>query len=164
MSHDSFEEGAWIRGRIYEEKCDLSPDGKLFVYFVLQGNRSGTSYTHAWTAVSRPPWLTALTLWPQGSTYGGGGRFTADRDLVIRTGSLDKPHPDHPVCKIRVSSGNPDYSVSASHDHLGRIIYTKGGKLFRRIGEDDVELADFNGQTPNPQPAPAWAHHMPKKT
>ena len=34
---DTFEHGAWFRGRIYEDRCDLSPDGELFLYFALQG-------------------------------------------------------------------------------------------------------------------------------
>lgn len=29
--HDSFEPGAWIRGTIYPERCDLSPDGRLLL-------------------------------------------------------------------------------------------------------------------------------------
>ena len=33
---DVFEHGAWFRGRIYPERCDLSPDGELFLYFALQ--------------------------------------------------------------------------------------------------------------------------------
>src|ERR1700722_1113868 len=50
---DTFDHGAWIKGRIYEEKCDISPDGRFFVYFIHQGSRFGTRFTHAWTAVSR---------------------------------------------------------------------------------------------------------------
>ncbi|MCH8620434.1 hypothetical protein [Undibacterium sp. TS12] len=41
--HDSFESGAWIRGRIYPERCDLSPDGELLLYFVHQGRKYRTS-------------------------------------------------------------------------------------------------------------------------
>jgi hypothetical protein len=35
--NDEFHPGAWIRGRIYPERCDLSPDGELLLYFVHQG-------------------------------------------------------------------------------------------------------------------------------
>jgi hypothetical protein len=38
---DHFERGAWFKGRIYEERCDLSPDGQLFLYFALQGSCCG---------------------------------------------------------------------------------------------------------------------------
>jgi hypothetical protein len=40
-NRDLFTNGAWFRGRIYPEKCDLSPDGNLFVYFAFQGSRGG---------------------------------------------------------------------------------------------------------------------------
>ena len=75
---DDFSHGAWIKARLYPEKCDLSPDGTLLLYFVHQGSRLGTAYSDAYTAVSRAPWLSALTLWPQHTTYGGGGRFAGD--------------------------------------------------------------------------------------
>jgi hypothetical protein len=31
--NDTFEHGQWLRGRIYERRCDLSPDGALLLYF-----------------------------------------------------------------------------------------------------------------------------------
>lgn len=158
---DAFTNGAWIRGRIYEEKCDLSSDGKLFLYFILQGNRHRTSYTHAWTAVSRPPWSTALALWPQGTTYGGGGRFTGDRSLTVRTYDPPQAHPDHPPRGLKVRSGNPDCRVSASIDHDGRLIHVRAGRLYRRTAFAETEIADFNSLSPAPMRAPAWAYQWP---
>jgi hypothetical protein len=68
MADATFQAGAWFKGSMYSEKCDLSPDGTLLLYFVLRGSMLQTSYTHAWTAVSRAPWMEALGLWPQGMT------------------------------------------------------------------------------------------------
>jgi hypothetical protein len=34
---DKFELGQWLRGRIYERRSDLSPDGKYFIYFAMNG-------------------------------------------------------------------------------------------------------------------------------
>ncbi|NNF23836.1 MAG: hypothetical protein HKN63_03385 [Rhodobacteraceae bacterium] len=73
--NDSFEMGQWLKGRIYEYRCDLSPDGRHFVYFAGKGG------THYWTGVSRSPWLFADYLLPQDSTWGGGGKFTPDGAL-----------------------------------------------------------------------------------
>ena len=34
---DIFTVGQWLRGRIYERRCDLSPEGKHFIYFAMNG-------------------------------------------------------------------------------------------------------------------------------
>ncbi len=67
---DTFEEGQWFKGRVYESKCDLSPDGKLLIYFVLKANRVHPDYGYTWTAISKPPYFTALALWKELGTWG----------------------------------------------------------------------------------------------
>ena len=162
---DRFERGTWLRGRIYEDKCDVSPDGELFLAFVHQGRKSGTSTTHAWSAVSRPPWLHALALWPQGTTYGGGGRFTGARSLVLRHGA-PRAHDDHPADGLEVAAGNPPLHASSDEvegaewsgrDQARRLVFARGYVLYRRVGERDVVLADFTGLSPEPREAPAEA-------
>jgi hypothetical protein len=161
---DEFTPGAWFRGRIYEDKCDLSPDGQLFVYSALQGRRSRTSTTHCWTAVSRPPWLHALVLWPMGTTYGGGGRFVGNRRLVLR--GAGKAHPEHPVLGIEVVPGEAQVHRSSGEiagagwsgrDQSDRLVFASRGCLFARTRRGEVELADFTAQSPEPRPAPEWA-------
>ncbi len=162
---DRLEHGAWFKGRIYEERCDLSPDGELFLYFALKGSRWRTTYKGTWTAVSRPPWLHALVLWPEGSTWGGGGRFVDRRKVVLRGCAL-ATHPDHPLVGLEAALGTrADFPAVADfpprewsgHDHAGDRVFTSGGRLFRERGKTVVEIADFNGLTPDPQPAPDWA-------
>lgn len=162
---DSFEHGAWFRGRIYEERCDLSPDGELLVYFALQGSRWGTGYGGSWTAVSRAPWLHALTLWPQGDTWSGGGYFTGDRGLVLQT-CVRAPHPLHPLNGLQVEAGPrrrpPPTPEGAPRgwcgvDQEGKAILAWAGRLYRHADGGDMELADFNGLNPSPEPAPDWA-------
>jgi hypothetical protein len=162
---DTFAEGAWFKGRIYEDKCDVSPDGRLFLYFVHKGSRVGTELTDAWTAVSRVPWLHALVLWPQGTTYGGGGRFVDNRTISLR-GVLNPPHRDFPLRGLRVvKAGTPlhtktDDEPSADwcgRDQKGRIVFSRGGKLFRREESADRLIADFTDLTPRPERAPEWA-------
>lgn len=162
---DDFSHGAWFKGRIYPEKCDISPDGKLLLCFMLKGSRSGTDFTHAWTALSRSPWLHALTLWPQGTTYGGGGRFIDNRTVTLR-GVLDPPHKDFPLCGIEVAhedapihTKSDDVSDSdwCGRDHRDRIVFSRGDELFRRVRSSDTLIADFSKLEPNPEPAPEWA-------
>jgi hypothetical protein len=168
MQDDKFEEGAWFHGRIYEEKCDLSPDGQLFLYFCL-GSSPHPGYTHAWTAISRAPWLHALALWPWGTTYGGGGRFFDNRKIFLHVQMPVEIHPDHPGKGLEIIPGNAEYHRSTNEvegadwsgrDHRDYLIYCREGKLFRRgkgKNSQDQEIADFNNLQPNPQTAPDWA-------
>jgi hypothetical protein len=97
--NDTFEPGQWFRGRIYERRCDLSPDGSLLIYFVrkITGRTlKDHEYTYAWTAVSKPPYLTALALWPKGDCWHGGGMFASNNTIVLNhKPQVAKPHPKH---------------------------------------------------------------------
>lgn len=76
---DEFDEGQWFKGRIYERRCDLSPNGRLLVYFAANYKEPFFS----WTAVSKTPNLTALALWPKGDGWGGGGLFNSDSSIML---------------------------------------------------------------------------------
>jgi hypothetical protein len=164
--HDRFHDGAWIRGRIYPQKCDLSPDGTLLVYSVHKSAGLRTPYTDCWTGISRSPWLNALALWPMGTTYGGGGRFDAARSVTLRVCAADGHHPDHPPLGLTVGCGNPpvhDFAPAPAvhwqgRDQRGRVLHAAHGKLLLgEVGRPERVLADFNDRLPQPQPAPDWA-------
>lgn len=84
-STDTFEVGQWFRGRIYERRCDLSPDGRHLLYFAMDG-RWESDVLGAWTAVSRPPYLKALGLWPKGDCWNGGGLFLSNETFWLNEG------------------------------------------------------------------------------
>jgi hypothetical protein len=96
---DVFEPGQWFNGRIYERRSDLSPDGSLLIYFaqkISARSEKDTEYTYAWTAISRPPFLTALALWPKGNCWHGGGLFKKDRVVLLNhKPEVAKPHKEH---------------------------------------------------------------------
>ena len=77
-SHE-FRIGQWLKARIYEHRCDLSPSGEKLIYFAA----SYRGPFRTWTAVSRPPYLTALALWPKGDAWGGGGLFENERTISL---------------------------------------------------------------------------------
>ncbi|MGB3409395.1 MAG: hypothetical protein WBA67_18075, partial [Jannaschia sp.] len=54
---DQFEDGQWITKKVYADRGDLSPDGRHFLYFALDGQWAGLA-RGAYTAVSRPPYWT----------------------------------------------------------------------------------------------------------
>jgi len=125
-STDTFTPGQWFHGRIYERRCDLSPDGNLLVYFAmnLSTRNLHSDYSYAWTAVSRPPFLTALALWPKGSCWGGGGLFESDCQLWLNhEGGMTAPHPNHMPQGLTVTHGGggggedePIYSARLERD------------------------------------------------
>ena len=79
LDDDTFEEGQWLKGRIYERRCDLSPDGRYLFYFAANWKPPYQS----WTAISRPPYLTALALWPKGDAWGGGRHFATNKHVLL---------------------------------------------------------------------------------
>ena len=141
LDRDRFDVGQWLKGRIYERRCDLSPDGERLIYFAATWKKPYES----WTAISRPPWLTALALWPKGNAWGGGGLFVDDKtialnhatEMTLAQGSLPK--------KVRLTqvegrgSGEdwPIYGVRLARD--GWTLVQEGG-VHRVGGEYEWEL------------------------
>lgn len=77
---DTFEPGQWMKGtRVYDERSAISPDGEYLLLFLGTFRPPFQTYT----VLSRPPYYTALALWPKGDTWGGGGTFAGDRDIVL---------------------------------------------------------------------------------
>lgn len=113
FTSDVFERGHWFRGRLYDKRSDLSPDGQLLVYFAAKYGKPGTGNPdtlYSWTAVSRAPWLTALALWPKTDTWWGGGLFTGPRRLWLNhPPDQAEPHPEHRPRGLVVET-NPDAS------------------------------------------------------
>jgi hypothetical protein len=86
VERDVFEEGDWFKGRIYERRSDLSPDGRYLVH--LAGGfdarqPAGIETTYARTAVSELPGLRPLIWWEKDHSYHGGGLFRTDDELWV---------------------------------------------------------------------------------
>jgi hypothetical protein len=91
---DKVERGQWFKGRVYERRSDLSPDGKYLVYFGMDA-RWDADNKGSWTAVSKPPYWTALALWPKGDCWNGGGLFIDSENLWLNCG--DSPGRVQPL-------------------------------------------------------------------
>lgn len=91
---NEFTLGQWLRGRIYERRSDLSPDGRYLIYFA-RGGRRHVETRGSWTAVSRAPWLHAFNLYGKGDCWQGGGLFTSrDRFWLNGCHSVVREIPD----------------------------------------------------------------------
>jgi hypothetical protein len=82
----AYEPGAWLRGTIYPQRCDLSPDGRWFAYFALKASAEW-EFGPTYIVISRLPWLTALAAWGIGSTWTRGMQFVDDRAVF----DVDEP-------------------------------------------------------------------------
>jgi hypothetical protein len=116
---DEFTLGQWLKGRIYEDRCDLSPDGRYLIYFAFDG-RPHREHGPSWTAISRTPWLKAIALYAKGNCWGGGGIF-----ISARTYWLD---PDH-RCVQDTREVRRD--LAADYPQLSHARWGKAGWQFR---------------------------------
>ncbi len=95
---DAFTPGQWFHGRIYEHRSRLSANGTLLMYDAMKLNRRTLheegykKYGASWTAISKPPYLTALTLWASGTS--SGRVRSSEIDWFSRWEQADKPQPD----------------------------------------------------------------------
>lgn len=140
---DTFTDGQWMKAHVYERRCSLSPDGQLFVYFASKltpRTLHDKEYTYAWTAVSRPPYLTALALWPMGSCWGGGGVFSDNRTLLLNHSST-RSHPEHRAEPLHVipNDANGWLTGGWAEDEpiYGRILQQQGWMLTQAMRIDD---------------------------
>jgi hypothetical protein len=139
---DIFEPGQWFKGRIYERRCDLSPDGRYLVYFAAKF----TGPLYSWTAVSKPPYFTALALWQKGDCWEGGGLFENARSLWLNDSGAELMDGFHVPKSMTVWSESwgseewPVYPLRLLRD--GWTLFQPGTRVeLSRIEKDRVGLS-----------------------
>ena len=167
---DIIHEGAWFHGRIYENACSISPDGKLFAY--VAAKQTGHSKNcGAWTAVSKPPWLTAIAFWPRSGTQGCSTSFVSNDTLIVSHPHWDDmpslesiPESFAVLSKLTGSDAPPQSLPEPSKssawfingkgvDQLGQTFEYFDGKWIR----DGNVISDLAAMQPDPQASPEWA-------
>lgn len=122
---DTFEPGQWFNGTIFESCSDISSSGKYLIY---AATKHDTGYTMtSWTAISKPPYFTALAIWNR-EEHVGGGVFRGERDVLINQPSgfeksairIEKPG-------IKVES--LDSSLSISQNEMLKLRLNRDGWL-----------------------------------
>ena len=152
LRNDTFKTGQWLKGRVYEHRSDLSPDGKLFIYFAANQRPPMIS----WTAISKPPYFTALALWPKGDCWNGGGWFVAEKKIRLNHAQsetkLDRRFRLGPI-KI---SGYAEYRGEDStvwdfvRERDGWKIVTEGKAIYRGLQTGWVQDPPSQWLRPNP--------------
>lgn len=85
---DTFKIGQWLKGRIYERRDDISPDGKYLIYFAMNGKWESET-GGSWTAISKAPWLKAIELYGKGDCWEGGGLFLSNNRFWLNDRYFD---------------------------------------------------------------------------
>ncbi len=97
---DVLEPGSWFNGRLYEKRCDVSPDGAWLVYF-----GAGPGSMKTWTGLAHPPWLRAVAWFEGTGTWLGGGFWRDARTLCVTAypgWATPEPHPSAPKLPFTV--------------------------------------------------------------
>jgi hypothetical protein len=148
MENHTFEQGQWFNGRIYERRCDLSPDGRLLVYFAANYKEPFFS----WTAISKPPYLTPLAFWPKGDGWGGGGLFTADNSILLN-------HREEEMSLAKDTKLPDGFTVKPFGERPG---WGEDQPLFgERLVRDGWTLTQSAGYNHNELGAPVWIEMNP---
>lgn len=127
---DYLSKGSRFYGRIFPERCNLSPDGSLLVYFAMRGKRTnGKSDPTTWTAICTPPWLKAHLFYPNGSTWGGDGVFLRDRRLVVFDAPPDGAGAEYETFRhyriLRDTKSLPESEIAVLKAHIQPPAVTK---------------------------------------
>ena len=104
---DTFKLGQWMRGRIYERRSDLSPNGKHFIYFAMNG-RWDSETKGSWTGIARTPYLKAVNLYAKGDCWHGGGLFLTNREFWLNDGNAKGHTMLKATNKLRMNSSQPE--------------------------------------------------------
>lgn len=85
ITNDKIAVSQWLKGRIYERRSDISPDGKYWIYFAMNG-KWASPIKGSWTAIAPVPWLKAVSLFAKGDCWNGGGLFLGNRSYWLNDG------------------------------------------------------------------------------
>lgn len=145
---DSLLPGQWLKGRIYERRCDLSPDGDLLLYFAANWKKPYLS----WSAVSRPPYLTALALWPKGDGWGGGGHWISATRVALN-------HRPEEMFLGPGSTTPKGFKVAPFGDHPG---WGEDNPIwFERLQRDGWTMTSEGKEKRNKPTAAVWIEYNP---
>lgn len=135
--NDTIEHGSWFRGRLYDQRCDLSPDGAWMVCLAFHKGRP-------FNGLCQPPSLEWVLRSRNVGTWGGSGLFLPDGRLLVDRWwppieSAGRPTPDVPLPELCFERPE-EYRLGNSED-LGGIF-----PRLRRDGFTYSHPADSTGE------------------
>ncbi|UUC45147.1 hypothetical protein [Flavobacterium cerinum] len=99
LDNDTLEPGQWINKKVLMRNCDISPSGKYLIYPI--DNFENSDYrdnSNNRTAICKPPFWTALTVWEHDhALFDTGGGLFADEKTVLLNLYTTQAHKEYPV-------------------------------------------------------------------
>jgi hypothetical protein len=147
---DTFKLGQWLKGRIYERRTDLSPNGKYLIYFAMNGKWDSET-GGSWTAISKAPWLKAIELYGKGDCWEGGGLFLSSSRFWLN---------DRYFTSGRTLSQSSEVTRDDSYVPKGEFGAEDTGVYYRRLIRDGWKLVShkenskWNSETLFEKPIP----------
>lgn len=113
---DKLKLGSGFYGKLYPNRCDISPDGGDFIYFAMGASlkKYGVKFT-CWTAICKPPEIKAQWFLGQNDTWGGGGVFLNSRTVYVNR--LPEAKADDKYYNYKITYDQKQYNPSV---HFGR--------------------------------------------
>jgi hypothetical protein len=139
---DRFAVGQWLRGRVYERRADLSPDGRHLIYFAMNGRWQGRA-KGAWTAISRAPYLKAVALFAKGDCWHGGGLFASNDAYWLNDGYGHRTlEDDRSLRRVTAYPGREHYGGECPGVYYLRL-QRDGWTLVSRTNVEGDDVARF---------------------
>ena len=82
---NNFYLGQWVKGKIFHHRCDISPDGKHWIYFAHH-----KKYGKTYTAVAKVPYLRAIDFYTKADAWNGGGIFLKNDTYWLNEGAYSE--------------------------------------------------------------------------
>jgi hypothetical protein len=139
-----------VRGTVYPQRCDLSPDGRWLCYFTLRGS-ADWSACMTYVAVSRLPWATALAAWGTDGTWTRGLLFVAARDHGVGPPDAGDPWDERRAPRVTMEKarpgGGPTLRVNGEYAAFRTFDVERYGEPVDRLDGDEllgVRWADWS--------------------
>ncbi|MDJ0637418.1 MAG: hypothetical protein QNJ20_01185 [Paracoccaceae bacterium] len=151
---DTFEDGQWIKNKVYVERCALSPDGQHFLYFILDGKWNSDAMG-SYSVLSKPPYWTALSLFRQGDTWTGhslfidnthyfawGGHDIIGRDKGLSRVTFGEPSKGCSTGIRLMTGGRAPLDRKVTKRVLADPRPTSMGEIYDRLSEPQTDALD----------------------
>jgi hypothetical protein len=150
--------GDWFKGRFYQRRCDLTPDGTHLVYFAASFGAGvpDLNLGYSWTGVSALPSLQPIVAWTKDHCWFGGGLFTDDHRLWVNerppdravtraarfavTFNPDARGEDEPLYGLRLTRDGWELSQTPHIRFDGRRFITEVPEIRTKLGRRGEQL------------------------